>query len=204
MGFYFHRIPNFFHFLFPRHLWKLPNNDNKIFLTFDDGPTPEVTGFVLQALEEYSIKATFFLLGEQVEKHRSLIKTIKVAGHQLANHGYGHLDGRKLSTQEYYLNKKRGKNLVDEFGGSSFFRPPYGWFKKNDKVVLWSLMAGDFDQKLSKEKCLKILKSKTKSGDIVVFHDNEKSFDKLKWVLPRYLKFCIQQGFRFGLIDRKL
>ncbi|WP_422359311.1 polysaccharide deacetylase family protein [Reichenbachiella sp.] len=204
MGFYLHRIPSFFHFLFPRHLWRLPNKDNKIFLTFDDGPIPEVTDFVLKSLGEYSVSATFFLLGEQIEKHQDLIQKIKNAGHQLANHGYSHLDGRKISRQTYFENKKRGQAIIDEFDGSSLFRPPYGRFKKGDGVVLWSLMAGDFDKTLSNEKCLKVLKSKTKSGDIIVFHDNEKSINKLKWVLPRYLQYCVDQGFKFGLIDQEI
>lgn len=182
----------------------MPNNENKIFLTFDDGPTPEVTDFVLDSLEKYSIPATFFFLGEQVEKNRDLSSRVIASGHHVANHGYSHLDARNLSLEEYCTNKESGQVLIEDLGGSTLFRPPYGRFKKDDQCVLWSLMAGDFDKNLSKEKCLKVLKTKTRSGYIIVFHDNQKSFEKLKWVLPRYLEYCVEKGLRFGLIDEEL
>lgn len=204
MGFYFHRIPSLVQFLFPKHIWRLPNSENRIFLTFDDGPNPEATEFVLNLLEQYSIKATFFLLGEQVEKHDELVKRMKVEGHCIANHGYSHLDAKRISTEEYFSNKNKGQSLIDQMGGSTIFRPPYGRFHKGDQTMLWSLMAGDFDSKLTKEKCLKKLQKNTRSGDIIVFHDNLKSLDKLKWVLPKYLQSCLDQGFRFGLIDDEL
>ncbi|WP_420580671.1 polysaccharide deacetylase family protein [Reichenbachiella sp.] len=204
MGFYFHRIPRIFQYLFPRQLWHVPNFENKIFLTFDDGPTPEVTDFVLSTLQEYSVKATFFLLGEQLENHIELAKRMRAFGHQLANHGYKHLDGKELTTNEYFANKNKGQDLIKTFNENPLFRPPYGWFKRSDRTVVWSLMAGDFDGNLNKEKCLAMLKTKTRVGDIVVFHDNEKSFDKLKWVLPRYLQFCVDQGFQFDLIPQEL
>lgn len=204
MGFYLHRIPRLIQFLYKKHIWRLPNNENKIFLTFDDGPTPEVTDFVLDSLEKYSIPATFFFLGEQVEKNRDLSSRVIASGHHVANHGYSHLDARNLSLEEYCTNKESGQVLIEDLGGSTLFRPPYGRFKKDDQCVLWSLMAGDFDKNLSKEKCLKVLKTKTRSGYIIVFHDNQKSFEKLKWVLPRYLEYCVEKGLRFGLIDEEL
>lgn len=204
MGFYFHRIPTLIQNLFPSHIWRISNFNNNIYLTFDDGPDPEATEFVLNTLDEFQAKATFFCLGINVEQHANMIQKMVGAGHQVANHGYQHLDGWKISKREYLENRRRGEvSLKNVVGSDKFqFRPPYGHFKSDQPTVLWSLMSGDFDPKLSKEKCLSILIAEVRKGDIVVFHDNEKSLNKLKWVLPRFLEHCKAEGYEFDLISK--
>ncbi|WP_084370838.1 polysaccharide deacetylase family protein [Reichenbachiella faecimaris] len=174
----------------------------KIYITFDDGPTPGVTDFVLKTLKEYVSQATFFCLGQQVEKCPSLVTQIFHDNHLIANHGYAHLDGWKISKVDYENNLSRGEEVLNKLIERSerLFRPPYGHFRTNKPTVLWSLMSGDFDGKLSKEKCLSNLISKMRSGDIIVFHDNLKSIEKLQWVLPRFLNHCKEEGFGFDII----
>ncbi|MEP2023157.1 MAG: polysaccharide deacetylase family protein [Reichenbachiella sp.] len=206
MGFYFHRIPSLFQKLFTHHIWTIPNSSNEIYLTFDDGPTPKVSEQILHILAEYNVVGTFFCLGKNLKNQERLIEKMYTQGHQLANHGFEHLDGWKISKEEYFDNQKRGEQTLNEYSSNNkiAFRPPYGHFRGGKSAVLWSLMSGDFDDKLSKEECLSQLISKTKSGDIIVFHDNEKSFDTLKWVLPKFLDFCKEQGFTFGVIPNSL
>lgn len=204
MGFYFHRIPSIAKAMYPGYIWSIPNDDKEIYLTFDDGPTPEVTDFVLNVLAEKKAKATFFCTGVNVLKHQSLSQQIIAYGHQLANHGYSHVSGWKTSKTVYLNNIQKGECELqtiinqDEF----LFRPPYGHLRTSSKGIMWSLMSGDFDVQLSPEKCLSRLISKTRPGDIVVFHDNSVSYDKLKFVLPRYLQYCIDQGYNFGQISQ--
>jgi len=206
LGFYFHRIPTLIQKVFPNHLWFIPNTDNKIYLTFDDGPSPQATNFVLESLAYHQAKATFFWLGESAKKHPNLVLKAQKEGHRMANHGYAHLDGWKISREKYEANESRGKEVLKEITPNDLFlfRSPYGHFRKGQKDVMWSLMSGDFDSLLSKEICLKRLISKIRSGDIVVFHDNEKSFEKLKWVLPKFLKYCQEAGFKFDLIPERI
>lgn len=202
MGFYFHRIPTIVQKFFPKHLWRIPDSNLVLYLTFDDGPTSKSTDFILNTLNEYQAKATFFCLGKQVKTHPDLVQKIQLAEHRIANHGYEHLDGWKISKSEYLQNVKKGEQvLVKSIGDQNMlFRPPYGHFRSRQAVVLWTLMSGDFDPDLPKEKCLSILKSRIRPGDIIVFHDNAKSYDKLSWVLPRFFTYCREKGFRFEVI----
>lgn len=202
MGFYFHRIPSFIKTSFSNHIWDRPCSEKKIYLTFDDGPTPEGADFILDVLTERKALATFFCLGEQVSKYPELVKKIDEQGHLLANHGYRHLDGWTVSKKVYLDNKNKGDLELSQVieGEQRLFRAPYGHFRKGESTVMWSLMSGDFDNNLSKEKCLSLLTSMTRSGDIIVFHDNKISFEKMKWVLPRYLEYCVRKGFQFDLI----
>lgn len=202
MGFYFHRIPSYITSLFPGHVWNCPNNEKKVYITFDDGPTPEITAYILNLLAREQALATFFCLGQQVAKYPDLVRKIEAQKHLLANHGYRHLDGWRISEKAYLDNIEKGELEINHILGDRrrLFRAPHGHFRIGNNTIMWSLMSGDFDRKLTKEKCLSRLISKTRAGDIVVFHDNEKSFGKLKWVLPRYLKFCVQNGFQFDLI----
>jgi peptidoglycan/xylan/chitin deacetylase (PgdA/CDA1 family) len=177
--------------LFPRVIWKVATPDKKIYLTFDDGPTPGITPLVLAFLKQYNAKATFFVLGAQVEQYPQLTAQIQNEGHLIANHGYRHIDGFYSSTT-YYINNAEQGALISE---SSLFRPPFGritpWqlyrLKKKHQIVLWSCMSMDFSSKYKPEQCLsKTLKS-IQPGAIIVFHDTEKASDNLLKILPKLL-----------------
>lgn len=208
---YFHRIPTVFPFLFPNILWGFPDRSNEIFLTFDDGPNPKVTQFVLDVLSKYSAKATFFCLGENVERHPDIACKIVEKGHQIANHGYSHLDGWRISEASYLENIGSGARALSQVSSQNayLFRPPYGHIRlaqgqalnSVQLEVLWSLMPGDFDSNVTKEKCLNALMNKTKGGDVVVLHDTHLCFDTLKYLLPTYLKYWTDKGYTFKPID---
>jgi len=185
---YFTRPPWILRKLFPELIWTIPNEENKVFLTFDDGPDPEVTPWVLDMIGKYDAKATFFCLGRNVEKYPELFKRIKDEGHGVGNHSYSHLDGWRTRNREYFADIERADRLI----GSPFFRPPYGRItpsqikvlKKKYKIVMWDLLTGDFDPKASLKKCARRIEKFTKSGSVVVFHDNRIQREFFEYLLP--------------------
>lgn len=186
-------------------LWDIPNEENTIYLTFDDGPTPEITKWVLGILKQYHIKATFFCLGCNAEKYPEIYQAIRDEGHAIGNHTFNHLNGWK-TTNETYLN-----NIADcaEIVQSSLFRPPYGKIRKSQareliktyKVIMWDVLSGDFDAKTSPEKCLDNVVKYTKSGSIIVCHDSTKAFKNLEYALPRAIEALLEKGFNFNIIS---
>ncbi|MCK5774958.1 MAG: polysaccharide deacetylase family protein [Bacteroidales bacterium] len=204
---YFVKTPIIFTKLFNKSLiWKIPNDEKKIYLTFDDGPTPELTVDILKYLTKYKAKATFFCVGDNIRKHPELIKEIQNNGHKIGHHTYNHISGWNTSTKAYIENVNNGHKLLD----SNLFRPAYGRITLSQikklrldyKIIMWSVLSGDFDINLSEEKCLKnALKAKT--GDIVVFHDNIKSTQKIHEVLPRFLAHYTKLGYQFSVIEFK-
>lgn len=202
---YFVRTPYIIKKLFPSIIWDLPNAENKIYLTFDDGPHPEITPWILDQLSKYNAKATFFCLGKNAEKYPEIIKNILNNGHQIGNHGYEHLNGWKTDDDAYLQDFLKGQQMLKQVQhDSKMFRPAYGKIKKsqisnlkshflNQKseilILNWTLMPGDFDQNISSEKCYSNLQ-KVKNGDIIVLHDNEKSWKHLEHCLPKFLEYC--------------
>lgn len=186
-------------------IWDIPNEENKIYLTFDDGPTPEVTEWVLDVLDRYKIKATFFCLGCNVEQHSSIFQKIKRKEHVVGNHSFNHLNGWKTNDDEYIKNVEACHKIIN----SPLFRPPYGRIKKSQaevliksyQVIMWDVLSGDFDPKTTPEKCLYNVNKHTKSGSIIVFHDSMKAFDKLKYALPRAIDYLLDKGFSFETIS---
>jgi len=182
--------------------WKVKNRSKAIFLTFDDGPTPEVTEWVIKTLKEYDAEATFFCLGRNVERHPEIYQRIIEAGHATGNHTYSHLKGWKTRTKEYTDDIE----LASYYIHSKLFRPPYGkihrrqinWLKKNGyKSFMWDVMPEDYNQEISPEKCLEIALNYTNGGTIIVFHDSVKASHNLYFVLPRFLKFFSDKGYNF-------
>ena len=186
--------------LFPKVIWKISNLEKKIYLTFDDGPTPGITPLVLSVLKQYNAKATFFILGTQAELYPHLVDQIKNEGHLIANHGYRHIDGFFSSTANYIKNVEQGAVIT----GSSLFRPPYGritpWqllhLKNKHKIVLWSCMSMDFSAKYTPEQCLSKTLKNICPGAIIVFHDTEKAAHNLFEILPELLKRLGRENYQ--------
>ena len=189
---------------FPSLVWDIPNNTKTIYLTFDDGPTPEITSWVLETLKKHEIKATFFVVGDNVKKYPEIYQQLIYEGHAIGNHTYNHLNGWKTKSSAYLQNINKCAELV----GSNLFRPPYGRIKntqikklKQDyKIIMWDVLSGDFDANLSLAKCAENVINNTKAGSIIVFHDSVKAEKNLKHALPKAIEFLKEQGFTFGVI----
>jgi peptidoglycan-N-acetylglucosamine deacetylase len=189
--------------------------ENKIYLTFDDGPTPEITEWVLLELKKHQAKATFFCIGKNIKNHNDIFMKTIAEGHSIGNHTYNHLNGWKTATEDYLDNidscKSEIKNLNSEICNlqPSLFRPPYGKIKKaqskklrklGSKIIMWDVLSADFDQSISPEKCLENVLQNVQSGSIIVFHDSVKAFKNLEYTLPRSLEILKQRGFVFEVI----
>jgi peptidoglycan/xylan/chitin deacetylase (PgdA/CDA1 family) len=182
-------------------VWNLPRENNDIALTFDDGPHPEITLWVCDILEKYNIKATFFVLGENVEKYKKVYQYLISSGHRIGIHGYTHIDGWEANLRDYVADVEYAAKFIN----SDLFRPPYGRIthdkinalKDKYKIVMFDVLAGDFDEELTKEKCLLHAIQNTQEGSIITFHDNEKSYKTLQYVLPAYIEHCQLCGFNF-------
>ena len=208
---YFVRIPNIIKKLFPRLIWDLPNEEHKVYLTFDDGPHPEITPWILKQLKKTDTKATFFCLGEHVEKYPEILQQILSEGHRVGNHGYKHLNGWKTNDDDYLQDYLKGQEMLRFTQNDTLlFRPAYGKIKKsqipnlksqipNAQIINWSLMAGDFDATISSEKVYSNLQ-RVQSGDIVVLHDNEKAWKHLQYCLPKFLEFCKMKNYSLNTI----
>jgi peptidoglycan/xylan/chitin deacetylase (PgdA/CDA1 family) len=201
--------PRWVKWMFPKMLWEMsPSNPPKLYLSFDDGPIPEVTPWVLEQLAQYDAKATFFCIGRNLERHPDIYEAILAAGHQTGNHTYNHLNGWKTNTNIYMQNVEACAKWVD----SKLFRPPYGRLRPkqrqellaNDYLpVMWDVIAGDFDQNIDGPKCLNNILKHTKNGSIVVLHDSKKAWPRLEYVLPKLLAHFKNQGFEFAKIPNK-
>lgn len=198
---YFVRSPKLFELLYPELIWRMPDADKKLYLTFDDGPDKTVTPLLLDILDQFKAKATFFCVGKKVEKFPELIKQIKDAGHSVGNHTYSHLKGKNVSTESFLENISACNNLLL----TRLFRPPFGSIKRNQikqlkdqyKIYMWSVLPGDFDQNISKEKCLHRSIKYTSDGTIIVYHDNEKTKEKVLYTIPKYIEHFQKLGYTF-------
>ncbi len=201
---YLIKTPRFIQNLFPNFIWRIPTNRKVVYLTFDDGPIPEVTPWVLDQLDKYHAKATFFCVGENVERFPELLQRIRQNGHAVGSHTYHHLNGWQTDNATYFQDARRCAKLTR----SELFRPPYGKLKRRQaqflqrhyEVVMWDVLSGDFDPNLSKEACLKNVIKNATNGSIVVFHDSLKAKDKLEYVLPQVLEHFNAMGYTFEVI----
>ena len=183
--------------------WNIKESKS-IYLTFDDGPTPEITEKVLAVLDEKKIKATFFCLGRNVERHYDIYKKILQAGHKTGNHTYSHLNGWKTKFYEYINDVELANNCID----SKLFRPPYGKIKprqlshtkNNYRIVMWDVLSGDYNQKISPKQCFNNVVRFAKQGSIVVFHDSLKASKNLFYTLPKAIDYLLEQGFTFDVV----
>jgi len=198
--------------LFSNYVWDIPNNENKVYLTFDDGPTPEITEWVLSKLNEYNAKATFFCIGDNIRKYPEIFQKVINEGHSIGNHTFNHLNGWKTNTNNYIENAMRCDNETrnSKLETQNLFRPPYGKIKPSQskilrklgyKIIMWDVISYDFDATISKEQCLENVLKNVKSGSIIVFHDSKKAFFNLEYVLPRTLEFLKDKGYVCERID---
>ena len=197
------QTPAFIHRLFPELLWNVPVTDDVIYLTFDDGPHPDITPKVLNILSQFDAKACFFCVGNNVHKYPAIFHDVLNAGHLTGNHSYHHINGWRTPDEVYFRDVDACNKLVH----ARYFRPPYGkirpsqikYLKKQYQLVMWSVVSYDYDAGISKKECLNIAINKTTRGSIVVFHDSVKAEKNLLYALPRYLEHYAKRGYRFEI-----
>ena len=198
------RPPKWFRLLFPGALFRLPaakGENPRVFLTFDDGPIPTVTPWVLDTLDKYDVKATFFMVGQNIERYPQLFEEVIKRGHTVGNHTLHHIRGMGISSSDYLKDCKHGEKLT----GSRILRPPHGWLtpaqfravKKNYRIVMYDLVTRDYSKRLTADDVFENVKKLTRDGSIIVFHDSVKSFPRLEKALPVSLEWLISEGYRF-------
>lgn len=199
---YLIKTPRLLKALYSQCIWHINDHANSIYITFDDGPHPTATAFVLDELEKFQAKASFFCIGKNVVENQPLYKRILDDGHSVGNHTHNHLNGWKTSNAQYFRNIKEAQKHIQ----SNIFRPPYGRITysqalgiekmyPNMKIIMWDILSGDFDTNITPEECLENVLSTVKPGSIIVFHDSEKAWPRLQFVLPRFLAYCQQMGW---------
>jgi peptidoglycan/xylan/chitin deacetylase (PgdA/CDA1 family) len=202
----FYSAPFWIRALYPKNLtWRIKTSQPEVFLTFDDGPIPDVTPLVISILKKYNIKATFFCVGENVQKYPDVFKLLLKDGHAIGNHTYHHVKAWKTDYKSYLSEIEECNKLVT----SNLFRPPHGQItrklaqtlKKDYRIIMWSALTGDYDKKLSKAQCLANAIQNTRPGSIIVFHDSLKASERMEYVLPLYIEYCIKQGYTFGTLE---
>lgn len=204
---YLFKTPTLLKRLYPDLVWdKSKEEGRKLYLTFDDGPIPEVTPWILQQLEKADVKATFFVVGENVKKYPDIFSEVLQMGHSIGNHTFNHLNGWKTRDQSYIENVYECSDILKQNGvETNLFRPPYGKIRRDQiavlksshQIIMWDYLTGDFDKTISVEKVIKNFKKKVMDGSIIVFHDNVKSFEVLKNSLPEFLQFFKEQDYNF-------
>lgn len=208
---HFYKTPGFLKRISKDLVWGIQGVSKDLYITFDDGPIPDLTEYVLDVLDDFEAKATFFCVGENIYKYPDLCKTIINKGHVVGNHTYNHLKGWSTKNNQYFSNIEKCNELILKYQKSArpLFRPPHGQItrsqinslKEKYNIIMWDILSYDFDHRHSSPISLEKMMRLTKPGSIVVFHDNYKAEDKLKYMLPRFLKHYKERGFNFKLFD---
>ncbi len=202
--------------MFPNYVWDIPSTNKTIYLTFDDGPTPEITNWTLDVLKQYNAKATFFCIGENVKNHPNIFQNILNDGHVVGNHTNNHIKGWRTSTKNYLANiDEAQKTIISEVNNRqskivNLFRPPYGQIRPkqgkallqlNYNIVMWNVLSFDWDNTISNETCLENVIDNTSDGSIIVFHDSIKASNNMKYTLPKTLEHFSKKGYSFKSIE---
>ena len=212
---YFIRTPSLLKFIFRNWVWRLSPKEKVLYLTFDDGPTPEITEWTLNELKKYNAKATFFCIGKNIGEHPEIFQKIMEENHSVGNHTNNHLNGWKTKTSIYLENIEESAKYFTQYlklktENLKLFRPPYGRLSFSQskkiremgyKIIMWDVLSADFDPKISNEKCLENVIRNIQNGSVIVFHDSVKASEKLKFVLPKVLEYYNYQGFVFKSIE---
>jgi len=199
--------------MFPNYVWSISTSEPVIYLTFDDGPTPEITEWVLHQLNEFNARATFFCIGNNVSKHANIFKQITENGHAVGNHTHNHLRGWKTKTKKYIENVNQANAVLEsQLQATNLFRPPYGHIKpkqakqlvsKGYKIIMWDVLSFDWDEQTNNKTCFENVIKNTSTGSIIVFHDSIKASNNLKFTLPRVLEFFTKKGYSFKALNIK-
>ncbi|MDH5608588.1 MAG: polysaccharide deacetylase family protein [Cyclobacteriaceae bacterium] len=212
MRYFFYKTPSWLRRWYPQFVWKIDENDPVIYLTFDDGPVPGATPYVLDILDQYQARATFFVVGDNVRKHPSLFREVLTRGHAVGNHTYHHLKGWSVSAQLYADDIARCRQVMEDegaiLGSTPLFRPPYGRITtqqarqvvQGHRVIMWDILSGDFDLSLNVDSSFRALK-KAEQGSVIVFHDSEKYLMNVKKLLPALLADFSSRGYKFNALS---
>ena len=202
--------------IFSNYIWEMPLESKTLYLTFDDGPIPEVTNWTLNTLSHYNAKATFVCIGKNIEKHPDVFKNIINEGHKIGNHTYNHLKGWRTSTKNYLANIKEAQKVIDlqqnktNSESQMLFRPPYGQIRPKQgkelkelgyKVIMWNVLSFDWDKEVTKELCLENVISNSQDGRVIVFHDSVKAEKNMRYALPKVLEHFSKKGYTFKSIE---
>lgn len=196
----------FLRWIYPHALWRMDKREKAVYLTFDDGPIPEATPFILDTLERFGAKATFFMVGDNAQKYPHLLAEVKARGHRIGNHTYNHIGGLRWWSWLYLANVVKANKILK----TDLFRPPHGWMKIMQyrvlrhcgfRVVMWDVVTRDYSRYLTADDVLHNVKRYTRPGSIITFHDSLKSIDKLKHALPEALQWLAQEGYEFKVFD---
>lgn len=197
----------FLRWLYPHALWRMDTSEKSVYLTFDDGPIPEATPFILDVLDQLGIRATFFMVGDNARKYPHLLEEVRRRGHRIGNHTYNHIGGLRWTSWKYLANVKKAEEILHS---NQLFRPPHGWMKLMQyrtmrycgwRVVMWDVVTRDYSNRLTAQDVLNNVKRYTRNGSIITFHDSIKSIDKLKSILPEALQWLVDQGYEFRTFD---
>ena len=204
--------------MFPNYTWDIPNANKAIYLSFDDGPTPEITNWTLKTLNDFNAKATFFCIGKNIEKHPEIFTNILSNGHAIGNHTYNHLKGWKTPIKDYLKNVFETQEIMEKevlnskFKIQNLFRPPYGQLKSSQgkklitlgyNIIMWDVLSFDWKKSITKEDCLKHVLNNATNGSIIVFHDSVKASKNMQYALPKTLEYFGDKGYCFQTIPTK-
>ncbi|HEV2833176.1 MAG TPA: polysaccharide deacetylase family protein [Hanamia sp.] len=209
--FYLVKSPWLLKKFYPGCIWNIATNEKILYLTFDDGPHPQATPFVLDELKKHHARATFFCIGKNVKDHFDIYKQILLDGHRVGNHTYDHLNGWRTDDKVYFQNIEKASTIID----SDLFRPPYGRITKFQlksiagdklklKTIMWDVLSGDFDTALKPENCYLNVVKNVSPGSIIVFHDSLKALPALQYTLPKVLEYFTEKGFQFKSISSEI
>ncbi len=216
----------FLRWIYPHAIWRMDPSVKAVYLTFDDGPIPEATPYVLDTLARYGIKATFFMVGDNVRKHPDVFRKVVEAGHRIGNHTFNHIGGLRYLSKNYLKNANKAQELIETTynqivgeghttleglpDSAPLFRPPHGWMRtlqykvmryKGYRIVMWDLVTRDYSRRLNADEVLAIVKRYARNGSIITFHDSLRSIDKLRKILPEALEWLIAEGYEFRVFD---
>lgn len=206
-GFYLIRMPWWIRWMYPRGIWRMPTKEPKVYLTFDDGPHPTITPWVLDLLRSFQAKATFFCIGNNVAQFPEVFHSILSDGHRVGNHTYDHVNGWKTDNDSYLENVMKAQGLID----TNLFRPPFGRIRRGQaknirktlpgmKIIFWDLLSADFDVAIESEACIENVIKRLRPGTIIVFHDSEKAFPRLERCLPVIIETMYKKGYKMEAI----
>lgn len=198
--------PQFIRNLYPSAIWRMDKDVRAVYLTFDDGPIPKVTPWVLDVLDRYGIKATFFMVGDNIRKHPDEFRLVVEKGHRIGNHTFNHIRGLSYDINSYLENTDKACRMMMN---TNLFRPPHGYMspkqyaelKKRYKIIMWDLVTRDYNRKFTGEQILQKVKKYVRNGSIITFHDSLKSEENIRYALPKAIEWLMEQGYEFKVFE---